>query len=315
MRLGVAFGWHVHPWETLLGLVRRAEELGFAAAFVDGDISMLDSTRPAEVLHGWTTTTALLAHTERIEIGSIRLVHHWNAAQLAQATASAERLFPGRLRMLISVGDRPHDERFGLRVVPKRERVEWLDETLGALRALWRGDEVSRAGNYVRLDRARVQPAALRAGAPLPIAVAGRGPRLLQVVARHADIWDINLPPIPQRVAAATETLQRACEGVGRDSAQIARSMWIFARVSEAGQSTDRAQALAAFRRLNPWFHWIPDSEAAAALVVGSADSCRQQLAQLAESLALELPTVDLSGLDAASSHAVLEALAPEKQR
>ena len=33
----------------------------------------------------------------------------------AQATASAERIAPGRLRFLISIGDRPHDERFGLR--------------------------------------------------------------------------------------------------------------------------------------------------------------------------------------------------------
>ncbi len=41
MKLAVALAWHVHPWETLVELVERAEELGYAAAFVDGDISML----------------------------------------------------------------------------------------------------------------------------------------------------------------------------------------------------------------------------------------------------------------------------------
>ncbi len=128
MRLGVAFGWHVHPWETLLALVRHAEARGFAAAFVDGDISMLASTRRADVLHGWTVTTALLAHTESIQIGSIRLVHHWNTAQLAQAVASLERIHPGRLRFLISIGDRPNDDRFGLTTPSQRDRVDWLDE-------------------------------------------------------------------------------------------------------------------------------------------------------------------------------------------
>ena len=41
MKLSVLFGGHVHPWEDLLDLVLLAEELGFAAAYVDGDICML----------------------------------------------------------------------------------------------------------------------------------------------------------------------------------------------------------------------------------------------------------------------------------
>jgi hypothetical protein len=52
VKLGVAFTWHVHPWEELLALVRRAEELGFAAAFVDGDISQLASKSQRDVLDG-----------------------------------------------------------------------------------------------------------------------------------------------------------------------------------------------------------------------------------------------------------------------
>ena len=53
MKLGVALGWHVHPWEELLALVQRAEELGYTAAFVDGDVSMLGERREAPALDGW----------------------------------------------------------------------------------------------------------------------------------------------------------------------------------------------------------------------------------------------------------------------
>ena len=102
MKLGVALGWHVHPWQELLGLVRRAEELGYTAAFVDGDLSMLGERSEADALDGWTVTTALLAHTRQIQIGSMRVAHHWNAARLAQAVATAVRLAPGRLRFLVS---------------------------------------------------------------------------------------------------------------------------------------------------------------------------------------------------------------------
>ena len=34
MKLAVALGWHVHPWEDLLALVRRAESLGYEAVYV-----------------------------------------------------------------------------------------------------------------------------------------------------------------------------------------------------------------------------------------------------------------------------------------
>jgi alkanesulfonate monooxygenase SsuD/methylene tetrahydromethanopterin reductase-like flavin-dependent oxidoreductase (luciferase family) len=126
MKLGIAFGWHAVPFEALLALVRRAEAAGYAAAYVDGDVSVLESRGEGDVLDGWTLTTALLARTERIQIGSIRLPHHWNAAKLAQATATAERLFPGRLRFLASIGGHEADRRFGLPFPTPDERIAWL---------------------------------------------------------------------------------------------------------------------------------------------------------------------------------------------
>lgn len=306
MKLGVAFTWHVHPWEELLALVRRAEELGYAAAFVDGDVSMLDSQSERDVLDGWTTTIALLAHTQRIQIGSIRLVHHWNAARLAQAAATAERLAPGRLLFLISIGDRPHDERFGLTKLPAGERIRWLDETLTALRGLWRGDAVTLDGRYVHLDGARVRP--LPTGGGIPIAIAARGQRMLELVAAHADSWEVNLPPVANRVQKAAAQLAEACRRRGRDPGEVARSLWIFTRVDS---SLDAAAALRKYRELNPWFAAIPDAELTTGLAVGSAAHCRHRIAALAQELSLDLPVIDLSGLEASSARRVLEGLAP----
>ena len=66
MKPAVYFGWHVHPWEELLELVRRAETLGYAAAFVDGDVTMLAKRPDVDCLDGWTVTAALLGATEKI---------------------------------------------------------------------------------------------------------------------------------------------------------------------------------------------------------------------------------------------------------
>ncbi len=310
MKLGVNFAWHVHPWEELLSLVQRAEELGYAAAFVDGDIAMLSERRDADVLDGWTVTTALLSQTTRIQISSLRIVHHWNAARLAQSVATLQRIASGRLRFLISIGDRPGDTRFGLPDLQISERIEWLDETLTALRALWRGDSVTLRGRFLDLDEARVRPVSTMDR--IPIGIAAAKPRMLELVAAHADVWDINLPAVPSRVRAASRTLGETCEHLGRNPADIERSMLIFCRVgAELGEKSGRASALEEYRRLNPWFNAIPDEEIARSLVLGDAAECHDAFRKLASELRLDLPIVDLSGLPAEPTRAVLEALAP----
>jgi alkanesulfonate monooxygenase SsuD/methylene tetrahydromethanopterin reductase-like flavin-dependent oxidoreductase (luciferase family) len=304
VKLGVYLGWHVHPWEELLALVHQAGELGYAAAIVDGDVSQLTQRPEADCLDGWTVTTALLASTSRIQIGSLRLVHHWNAARLAQAAATAERIAPGRLRFAISIGDWETDTRFGLPRLHRAERVAWLDESLEAVRALWRGETVTRRGRYVKLEGARVRPTP--PGGRIPITVAGQRPRMLEIVATHADVWDVNLPPAPGRVSRAAERLAAACERQGRDPGEIARSMLLFTRLGSDGTA-----ARDEYRRLNPWFGAIPDAEIVPQLLVGEPARIADRLRALACELRLELPILDLSGLPAAATRRLLDALGP----
>jgi alkanesulfonate monooxygenase SsuD/methylene tetrahydromethanopterin reductase-like flavin-dependent oxidoreductase (luciferase family) len=272
---------------------------------VDGDVSMLPSRGEGDVLDGWTATAALLAATERIEIGSIRLVHHWHAAKLAQAVATAERIAPGRLRFQISIGAQRADAGFGLPFPPAAERIAWLEETLVALRRLWAGETVTLAGRFVRLEGARVRPLP-RAGR-MPIAVAGRGRRLLEVVAAHADRWDVNLPPIVARVDDAARRLAEACRARGRNPAEIARSMWIFSR---PGEDPDQPAVQAAFRRWNPWFSDVPDAELREAMLAGPVGECRVRLAAIRTRLAIDLPVLDLSGLDRPTAERVMAEMA-----
>lgn len=285
--------------------MRHAEALGYRCAFVDGDVSMLPSRGEGDVLDGWTATVALLAATERIEIGSLRLVHHWNAAKLAQAVATAERIAPGRLRFQIAIGAHPADAGFGLPYPPAADRIAWLEETLPALRRLWAGETVSARGRFVRLEAARVRP--VPRGGRLPIAVAGRSPRMLEVVAAHADRWDVNLPPIAARVDDATRRLAEACRRRGRDPAGIARSMWVFAR---PGEDPEGPVVRAAFRRWNPWFSEVPDAELRKAVLAGPVRECRARLAWIRSRLGVDLPLLDLAGLDRPAAERVMTELA-----
>jgi len=305
LKLAIALAWHALPFEDLLALVQRAEDAGFAAVFVDGDVSQLPSRGEGDVLDGWTLTTTLVARTTRIPIGSIRLVHHWHAARLAQAIATLERVAPERLRFLCSIGAQPADARFGLPFPPAAERIAWLDECLGALRRLWAGEDVTLDGRFVRLAGARVRP--LPRGGRMPIEIAGRGPRLLEVIAAHADVWDLNLPPLERLVTPAVAALETACRRRGRDPASIARSMWIFTRPGLAPGSVALREA---WRRWNPWFADVGDREIDHAVAAGSGPACRERIGALAAGFGLDHPVADLSGLPIDAARQALDALA-----
>jgi alkanesulfonate monooxygenase SsuD/methylene tetrahydromethanopterin reductase-like flavin-dependent oxidoreductase (luciferase family) len=304
--LAVAFTWHQLAFEELLALVQRAEALGYAAAYVDGDVSQLASLGGRDVLDGWTVTTALAQRTRRIQLASIRLVHYWNAARLAQVLATFERIAPGRLRAFLAIGAHAADRSFGLAFPPVADRIAWLDETLAALRALWRGEPVTAQGRFVVLQGARVRPAL---SPPPPIEIAAAGPRMLALVAKHADAWNINVPPLPAPVAAASERLTAACAAQGRAVREIARVLQIFARPSLA---PDDPALLADFRRFHPWFEGVPAAQVPAATLCGGAAAARAQLARMRADFALDLPIVDLTGLPAAEAGAALLALAPQ---
>ncbi len=63
------------------------------------------------------------------------------------------------------------------------------------------------------------------------------------------------------------------------------------------------------FRQRNPWFRSLTDAELAPALVIGEPVECLERLGHLAALLRLDLPIVDLSGVDADTVRRTIEAL------
>ena len=134
---------------------------------------------------------------------------------------------------------------------------------------------------------------------------------LLSVVARHAEGWDVNWPPIRSRVEAAASWLRQACEAEGRDPGSVRRSQWVFTRLV---MTRDDAALEAEFRRINPWFEEIPAEELQEGLVAGPASACRERLAEIRAELGIDRPVLGLTGLEARASRAVLDALAPASE-
>jgi alkanesulfonate monooxygenase SsuD/methylene tetrahydromethanopterin reductase-like flavin-dependent oxidoreductase (luciferase family) len=104
--------------------------------------------------------------------------------------------------------------------------VSRLAESLEVITALWSGEPVAFAGEHFRLDCPGQSPVPLGA---IPIVIGGTGPRMLGLVGRHADWWNLPVDRLDQldrlrpQVGDARLSVQQmvAFVGDGRRRAEI----------------------------------------------------------------------------------------------
>ncbi len=292
--LGVALTGHRLAQDALCRLARDADALGYAVVLVDGDVSLLPR-RPESPLYDSTALlAAALAATERAYVSSMRIPVYWNPVLLARSYATLQEQSGGRVFGLIAAGHGRHERQFGLPDLSAGQRVDLLDETLHALRALLDGEEVTRAGDHVRIDAVQVRAARPR----VPMVVPAARPRALRVVERHADVWDANIPPLREHFDPLRQLLGRRIETWN----------WVFARPGAEFSDANRD-----YRRNAPWFRGLSEADVERAILFGDPSRCRDRIASLREELEIDLPILDLAGLDETGSRAALEALAPAK--
>lgn len=290
--LGVALTAHWLPLDALLRLARRADALGYALLLVDGDAPHARANASRPVYDPTAVSAAAVLATARARVGAIHVPLVWNAVLLARSLATLQELAQGRLVGLFGAGAKRASHRLGLPEPDGAERVARLDEQLDAVRALLAGEVVTRSGRFTTLEQASVT----RPSAPVPIAVSAAGTRALDVVRRHADIWDANVPPLRERLLPLRERLGR----------ELPTWCWVFARPFASFESAARD-----YRTHAPWFSQLDEGEVERAILFGEPGACREKLAQMREELGLALPVVDLAGLDEPGVERALDALAP----
>ena len=196
----------------LVALAERAEVLGFDSVWA-GDSPVARPRADAVTL-----LAAVAARTRRVRLGTAVLLPALrHPVLLAHQLASLDALAGGRL--IVGVGSGfaypPTARQFAALGVPYDRRLARLEETVDAMRALWRagGAATSFAGEHVRFDDVAVRPRATGPDGP-PIWMAGLGARAEERIGRLADGW-LPYPPRPETYA---EGLQRVT-----DAAKISR--------------------------------------------------------------------------------------------
>ncbi len=100
-----------------------------------------------------------------------------------------DRLSGGRFDLGIGAGWNADEHAMvGLDYPAYARRLDLLDEAAAVIHALWSGEPADHAGAHLTPERAEFHP---RPPTATPMLVmGGKGPRTLEVVARHATEWN-----------------------------------------------------------------------------------------------------------------------------
>ena len=206
-----------------------AEESGLDSVWAADHLLFRDAGETRGIHECWTVLTAVAAVTSRVEIGPLVLALPFrNPALTAKMAAELDEVSEGRLMLGLGCGwHEPEFEAFGY---PFDRRVSRFEEGLEILVPLLREGRASFNGRYHRAVDAELAPSPSRPGGP-PILIAGKGPRMLELVARHADQWNAawyGRPDAADELRTRIADLRAALAAAGRDPAALEMTVGIF---------------------------------------------------------------------------------------
>jgi alkanesulfonate monooxygenase len=185
-------------------IARSAEQLGFEAALTPTGAWCEDA---------WVTTAMLSPLTERLRfLVAFRpgLLSPFLAAQMA---GSFQNLSGGRLLLNVVTGGESQEQRMFGDFLDKDGRYARCDEFLTVVRALWRGEPVTYAGEHVRVENAVLS----QLPDPLPeIYFGGSSPAAGRVAATHADVY-LTWGEPPEAVAEKVAWIRGLAAEEGRE--------------------------------------------------------------------------------------------------
>jgi alkanesulfonate monooxygenase SsuD/methylene tetrahydromethanopterin reductase-like flavin-dependent oxidoreductase (luciferase family) len=249
VKLGVSLPVFTADPSRPLGVAARAAELGFDGVFSPDHFfppvfyPPSGPDRPA--LEAFTTLAAAAALHPAVHVGTlVARVTLRAPGLLARQAAALDQISNGKAILALGTGDaasKPEHEMYGFPYPSASDRVALLEETVGALRALFDGGTWPGGTHVPALTGPLLPP-----GSP-QLWVGGRSAAVLGVAARVADAWN-GWGDDVAAFAANAARLRELAEGravsptwagialVGEDDADLER---LLAARSTKGMSTE----------------------------------------------------------------------------
>jgi F420-dependent oxidoreductase-like protein len=253
IRRGIHFGSYGRAddghavFERLAEAARAAEEAGFDAISVPDHVqqNQVGGGPASPMFEAYTVLGALAVITSSAQLFSLVSPVTLRApGLLAKAVTTVDVLSGGRAVLAVGAGwDAAEHEAYGIDFPGLAERFDRLDEELAICRALLTDRRATVTGKFYAVREAYNSPRPVHR--TVPVLVAGGGEkRTLDLVARYADACNV-IAGEPAQVRLKFDVLADHCERVGRDPAEITKTVFAF-DTSDIGALGASARALAA---------------------------------------------------------------------
>ena len=216
---------------TFASTAKAAEQAGAEWFTMADHFYQMDNLWPAEspMLEVYTSLGYLAGQTERIKlVVLVNGVMYRYPGLLAKTATTLDVLSRGRA--VFGLGAAWYErEHIGLGVPypPTAERFERLEETLQICRQMWSSNNGRYDSKHYHLAETLCLPQPAQRPHP-PILIGGTGERkTLRLVAQYADSWNGAFETVDE-AAHKVDVLQRHCEAVGRDPAEIQKTVMML---------------------------------------------------------------------------------------
>ena len=251
MKFGVQVNCYRTTWEAIKASIEvmegtRWNSLWFADHFLPPG-RREDEHLPA--FEGYTLIAVAAGMTQKLRLGHLVLGNTYrNPGLLAKMATTLDQASQGRFELALGAAwfKREH-EAYGWTFPSMKERQDRFQEACELLRLLFTADgPVDYRGRYYQLDQAPLSPGCYQKP-HIPIMVGGTGERrTLRTLAMYGDIFNLDgwagqgmsLDVYRHKIGV----LERHCANVGRDPAEIKRTLLMPLQITDDKARIERFQ-------------------------------------------------------------------------
>jgi F420-dependent oxidoreductase-like protein len=217
-------------YDDQLRVAAAAEAAGYDAFFrSDHLLSMGGGSGEPGPSDSWVTLGALARETSRIRLGTlVTSATFRHPGPLAIAVAQVDQMSGGRVELGLGAGWFEAEHRaYGLEFPSTGERFDRFAEQLEIITGLWAtlpGEHYAFSGKHYTLADSPALPKPVQRPRP-PVIIGGVGKkRTPELTARFADEFNVAFRSLDV-AAEQFERVAAACAAIGRDQAEVVRSV------------------------------------------------------------------------------------------
>jgi alkanesulfonate monooxygenase SsuD/methylene tetrahydromethanopterin reductase-like flavin-dependent oxidoreductase (luciferase family) len=241
LKTGILLWSQAATWPEFVDAAKRIDRLGYDHVWTWDHVYAIFGDPYQPIFEGWSALSGLAMATERTRLGLLVGANTFrNPGLTAKLAATLDHSSDGRA--ILGIGGawfglehQAHGMDFGTGF---GQRLDWLDEAVGAMRTVLDGKSVtSPPGGRYAFDDLRHQP--LPVQPHLPIMIGGSGEKkTLRTVAKYADMW--NAMGSLEMMTHKVEVLRRHCDEVGRDINEIEFTLGVKLTLRDTKEEADR---------------------------------------------------------------------------